>query len=91
MRDLDMQFKVKEHEIDRQVGERMLNLETTRLNWLKEEQLKEKTEIFDKYLPIDSIMRDFTTSLLAEEQKELDDFKRDQEIERQRRLAELQA
>lgn len=60
----------------------MFNTETTKLNWLKEEQLKEKTEIYEKYLPVDSVLRDFTKSLLEEEKKELEDFKRDQEIER---------
>ena len=55
---MEMQTKMKECEVERRLADRMFSIEAQRVTWLKEEQLKEKSEILDKYLPMDSIIRD---------------------------------
>jgi hypothetical protein len=72
------------------VSERMMEMETQRLQWLKGEQLKEKTEILDKYLPSDSVIRELIQEIADEEAKELEEFKREQEIEKQRKIEEME-
>jgi hypothetical protein len=53
------------------VSERYYDLESQKLQWLKEEQLKEKREIMDKYLPMDSVIRDINREIAEEEEREL--------------------
>jgi Cu2+-containing amine oxidase len=72
------------------VSERYYDLESQKLQWLKEEQLKEKREIMDKYLPMDSVIRDINREIAEEEERELQEFKREQEIERQRKMQEIE-
>jgi len=84
-----MQTKMKECEVEHRVADRILAIETSRVTWLKEEQLKEKAEILDKYLPGDSILRECAIESYQEEMREIEEFKREQEIERQRKLEEI--
>jgi len=50
----------------------------------------EKREIMDKYLPIDSVIRDLNRDFAEEEERELEEFRREQEIERNRKLQEIE-
>jgi len=50
----------------------------------------EKREIMDKYLPIDSVIRDLNRDIAEEEERELEEFRREQEIERNRKLQEIE-
>jgi hypothetical protein len=65
-------------------------MESQKLQWLKEEQLKEKREIMDKHLPMDSVIRDINKEIADEEERELAEFKREQEIEKARKLEEIE-
>lgn len=90
LHDLENSFRLKEQALDREVSERYYDLESQKLQWLKEEQLKEKREIMDKYLPMDSVIRDINREIAEEEERELQEFKREQEIERQRKMQEIE-
>lgn len=72
LQELDMLFKQKEHQLDKDVSSRLMENESRRLAWLKEEQLKEKQEIFQKHLPQDSAVKDFMQEAAEEEAKELE-------------------
>lgn len=89
LQDLDNAFKKKEHDIDKSVSQRMFQIENKRLQELKESQLREKREMMDKHLPQDSSLREVMKEIADDEEKEILDFKREQEIERQRREEEL--
>jgi hypothetical protein len=52
--------------------------------------LKEKREIMDKHLPMDSVIRDINKEIADEEERELAEFKREQEIEKARKLEEIE-
>lgn len=84
-----MQTKLKECDIERGVADHILALEGTRLTWLKGEQLREKQEIFEKYLPSDSVIKEVAQEGYEEEMREIEQFKREQEIERARKLQEI--
>ena len=77
LNDLENQFKIKEQRLDREVSERMYNIESQKLQWLKEEQLKEKREILDKHLPMESVIRDINNEIAEEEERELAEYKRE--------------
>ncbi len=51
LQELELQFKQKEQKLDREVSARLYEEENRKLQWLKEEQLKEKKEIMEKHLP----------------------------------------
>ena len=87
--ELENQFRVKEQEVDRRVAERQMAIESERLQWLKREQLREKSEVLEKYLPVDSVVRDWAQEMMREEEKELEEFKREMEVERARKMEEL--
>lgn len=89
LQELEMDFRKKEAQMDRTVSERLFVTETQKMQWLKEEQLKEKKEIMDRHLPHDSALKDVMDELVADEAHEIQEFKKDQEIERQRREEEL--
>ena len=88
-KDLDLEFKKKEQKLDRETSERMLNNENQKIQWLKDAQLKEKKEILEKHLPQDSAVKDFMQEMVDEQLKEAEQFKKEQQIEKVRRLQEL--
>ncbi len=82
LEDLDFEFRKKELELDKMVSQKRFEAENKKLQELKEAQLAEKKQLLDKHLPEDSSLRSVLNELAEEEERELQEFKAEQEIER---------
>ncbi len=82
LEDLDFEFRRKELELDKMVSQKRFEAENKKLQTHKEAQLAEKKKLLDKHLPDDSSLRSVLNELAEEEERELQEFKAEQEIER---------
>lgn len=75
--------------MERDVSERLMDKQNERLMWLKQNQLEERKEIFDKHLP-EGASKDLLNDLAEEEERELELFRKELEAEKKAKIADLE-
>lgn len=67
-----------------------MDKETQRLTWLKQAQIQERKEVFEQHLPEGNNLKEVMKEISHDDEAELEEFKKEQEMERARKLKELE-
>ena len=89
---MEWAYRSKEQEVEADVTARLIDKENARLLWLKEQQVKERREVFEEHLPSgsDDQLKEIITKMSEEDEKELEEFRREQEADKIQKMKELE-
>lgn len=87
--DIEKEYKILEADLTIRIQKKSLDRENERVAQLQEEQVKEKTLIFEKLLP-ESMMNSFLRNNQDEERIELEKLRQDLELTNAERVRDLE-